>query len=366
VRRSLLKILSAPKTAESLTLYTFESDSSRLDEEENISEGILLSSTRAYPVIDGVPVMLDSAFTEEFLNRHATRISQVDTLSKLHLRAERNSHWSFSSEWEEHFNYQLDRTWGWSVDERIRQFLLEADVDRNWCEGKLILDAGCGNGQLSEGLTALGATVVALDYSVSVFRAEKYRKSYRLHFVQGDLQNPPFDTATFDVIISNGVLHHTPNTYKTFIQVSKLVKPGGRFYLWLYRKSEKFFRRYFFYPPFELTRTIVSRMPKNVQKPTIKVYALALLLLHRVLRKHKDLLWPERVVAAYDNLTPLWRHYHTPLEVSCWFFLNGFSSPSITHWDNPYGFGMVAKKKTQDDTPGVNFGKARIGKRYWK
>jgi 2-polyprenyl-3-methyl-5-hydroxy-6-metoxy-1,4-benzoquinol methylase len=366
VRRSLLKILRAPRTVEPLTLYVFDSDNSRLDGKENIIQGILLASNKAYPVIDGVPVMLHSSFTEEFLNKHATRISQDDTLSKLHLRAERNSHWSFSSEWDEHFKREAAKTWGWTVNGRMRQFLLETDVDPQWCKGKLVLDAGCGNGQLSEGLTELGATVVALDYSTSVFTAEKYRKSPDVHFIRGDLQTPPFDKGTFDLVISNGVLHHTPNTYRTFIEVSKLVKPEGRFYLWLYRKSEKFFRRYIFYPVFELTRTIVSRIPNGPQRVIVKAYALALMVLHKALGKHKDLSWPERVVVAYDNLTPLWRHYHTPLELSYWFFLNGYSSPTITHWDNPYGFGMVAKRKTQEDTPGVNFGNTASVKRYWR
>src|SRR5262249_42477202 len=158
---------------------------------------VAINSKRAYPLRDGVPVMLDSSCTEEFLNKHATKLSQDDTLSKLNLRADGNSHWSFSSEWDEHFDRQLAKTWGWTADERTRQFLLEADVDPNWCQGKLILDAGCGNGQLSECLTGLGATVVALDYSSSVFRAEKHRKSPKVHFIQGNLQAPPFDMATF-------------------------------------------------------------------------------------------------------------------------------------------------------------------------
>src|SRR5262245_39527081 len=143
VRKLLLKILRAPRTEESLTLHVLESDNSSIDEEENIIEGVLvaINSKRAYPLRDGVPVMLDSSCTEEFLNKHATKLSQDDTLSKLNLRADGNSHWSFSSEWDEHFDRQLAKTWGWTADERTRQFLLEADVDPNWCQGKLILDA---------------------------------------------------------------------------------------------------------------------------------------------------------------------------------------------------------------------------------
>jgi len=363
----LLKILRAPKGAETLTLYKFESQK-LTSKDEDVIEGVLLSdiSNEAYPIRDGVPVMLESSFRQEFLNKNAEAISQDKILSKLNLRARPKSHWSFSSEWDEHFNSELTKTWGWTIEERVKQFFFETEVDPQWCKGKLILDAGCGNGQLSEALTELGATVVGFDYSNSVFTAEKHRKSADVHFVHGDLQTPPFDKDSFDLVISNGVLHHTPNTYRTFVEVSKLIKPGGRFYLWLYRKSENFFKRFFFYPGFDLTRKIVSRMPNSLQKLIVKAYAFALMVLHRILRKYVDLSWPERVVGAYDNLTPLWRHYHTPLEVTYWFFLNGFSSPTITHWDNPYGFGMVAKKEPQTDTPGVNFDKTGIVKRYWK
>lgn len=368
MRETLLKILRAPESMECLTLYTFEREESLQDQEENILEGVLLSnvSRKAYPIVNGVPVLLDSSFTHDFLQKHAEKISRDAILSTLDLSVQDKSPWSFSAEWDQHFSQDLVRTWRWTAGERMLQFLLEANVDPNDCRGKLVLDAGCGNGQLSECLTGLGATVVALDYSHSVFHAEKRRKSSNVHFVRADLQVPPFNIETFDLIISNGVLHHTPDTYKTFVAVAKLVNTGGRFYLWLYRKPEKFFRRYLLLPLFDLIRTVVSRLSSSLQKPVVSGYAFAFYLLHKILGKHKDYAWHERIVDAYDSLTPIWRHYHTPLEVSCWFFQNGYSPPTITHWDNPSGFGMVAAKKPQKDVPGVNFGSTRVVRRYWE
>ena len=104
------------------------------------------------------------------------------------------------------------------------------------------MDAGCGNGQLSEEISRAGATVIAMDFSTSVFHAERNRKSSKVHFVQGDLQNPPFSFDAFDLIYSSGVLHHTPNTYRTFIEVAKLVKPEGRFYVWALQTAGTVFR----------------------------------------------------------------------------------------------------------------------------
>ena len=57
-------------------------------------------------------------------------------------------------------------------------------------------------------------------------------------------------------------------------------------------------------------------------------------------------------------MTPQWRRYHTAYELSDWFHKNGFASPVLSHWDNPYGFGLVAIKDSQDATPGIHFGSA--------
>ncbi len=368
MKKSLLEVLRAPNSKKPLILYVLLSESSSEGEEEDVIEGILVSEhtpKKAYPIIHGVPIMLDDSFSRDFLSKHAVQISANEVLNSLGLVASEQTSWSFSSEWDHHFDSDLLKTWGWTIDARVQQFFLETGLGPEDCKGKMILDAGCGNGQLSEGLCKLGATIVALDYSTSVLGASRRRKSPNVHFVQGDLQAPPLAFEVFDLVISNGVIHHTKDTYKTFIKVAELVKPFGRFYLWLYRKPESFGRRVFLYPIFDFMRLLVSRLPPFLQAFVVKCYARSLMIKHKLLGASTGRSWQEYVVAAYDSLTPFWRHYHTPLEVSCWFFKNGYSHSTLTHWDNPWGFGVVAMKEAQDDTPGVNFGKVTSIERYY-
>jgi len=342
-----------------LNIAVFKSEVETETGHEDIIDGILYNEhcRSAYPVIHGVPALLDSGFPQGFLDRYAEQMSQIKETCRLSIKIDKNKAWSFSRQWQHHFESDVERTWGWSTAERLEQFLLETQVDREWCEGKLILDAGCGTGTLAEAISLLGAEVVALDYSSSVFHAEQRRKSSQVHFIQGDLQKPPLDQDLFDLAISIGVLHHTPNTYETFVQAAMLVRPGGSFYVWLYRRPEEFYRRYLKYPLFDLARAVISRLPSKPQSLAVTSYARFWQAVHGLLRGGDDIPLSEYVVSAYDDFSPRWRHYHTPFEVSCWFFQNGFSAPTLTHWDNPYGFGCVAQKTRQAKTPGIHYGK---------
>src|SRR5262245_40939872 len=127
MRRSLLRILRDPENAEPLTLYGFASKNA-LGEEEDIIEGILIArnSNKAYPVVDGVPIMLEASFPQDFFHKHAKEISQAKALTAgLDLQSRNNSPWSFSTEWDAHFDYDLTKTWGWTAEERVQQFLIE-------------------------------------------------------------------------------------------------------------------------------------------------------------------------------------------------------------------------------------------------
>jgi 2-polyprenyl-3-methyl-5-hydroxy-6-metoxy-1,4-benzoquinol methylase len=49
----------------------------------------------------------------------------------------------------------------------------------------------------------------------------------RVEFVQMNLFRPCFPDGEFDLVISNGVLHHTSNPRLAFETISRLVKPGA-------------------------------------------------------------------------------------------------------------------------------------------
>jgi arsenite methyltransferase len=51
------------------------------------------------------------------------------------------------------------------------------------------------------------------------------------------LTRPPFRTGIFDFIISEGVLHHTPDTRQAFQALVPLLAPGGEFAFYVYRKK---------------------------------------------------------------------------------------------------------------------------------
>lgn len=260
--------------------------------------------------------------------------------------------WSFSAEWQAFNDLKVERTWGWTVEQRIQQFVLEVGLEEHQLQGLRVLDAGCGTGQLTSAIGALGADVVGVDYSSSVEEAEKNKTLDNVSFLRGDLQNLPFGEE-FDLVYSTGVLHHNPSTRDAFLKLATHVKPGGRMYVWVYRPSPGLKHRIFRIRE-ALMRPWMSRLPPKLQH----LFVLANVALLYPLQKRlgdREYSRAEVVVSTYDTLTPKYAHRHIPQEVASWYHEAGFESPTLSHWDNPNGFGMVAVKRSMTKTPGMNF-----------
>jgi SAM-dependent methyltransferase len=102
-----------------------------------------------------------------------------------------------------------------------------------------ILEIGCGTGQLSNFLgMQSGRTVFATDISLnSLTLAHNFKEKNHIHnvvFFQMNLFKPALKHANFDVVICNGVLHHTSNPLLGFQTISKLVKKDGFVMVGLY------------------------------------------------------------------------------------------------------------------------------------
>src|SRR5256885_654827 len=56
-------------------------------------------------------------------------------------------------------------------------------------------------------------------------------------FVLQDAEVLPFDDNTFDLVYSNGVIHHTPNTRDVVREICRVLKPGGRAVVMVYAEN---------------------------------------------------------------------------------------------------------------------------------
>jgi SAM-dependent methyltransferase len=102
----------------------------------------------------------------------------------------------------------------------------------------LVLELGCGTGQLSLFLASADREIVGADLtrpSLELARDAAQRYGLRnVRFVETDLRAPGLRQEMFDVVICSGVLHHTSDPRASFASVARLVRPGGVLVIGLY------------------------------------------------------------------------------------------------------------------------------------
>jgi len=115
---------------------------------------------------------------------------------------------------------------------------------------KKILDAGCGTGDKSVFFALNGGLVTSIDLTENQLKKAKElaikNKVYnKIKFKQKDIVNDSLkNLGKFDIIVSTGVLHHTENAYKGFVNLSKLLKPNGVIIIALYHKYARWRYRF--------------------------------------------------------------------------------------------------------------------------
>jgi Methyltransferase domain len=108
-----------------------------------------------------------------------------------------------------------------SLRAKARDSVFARLLDEQLPRGATILEVGCGTGQMSNFLgMGWGRTVIGADICMnSLGLANGFRNRFSInnaHFVQMNLFRPAFREGTFDVVWSNGVLHHTSDCAGAF------------------------------------------------------------------------------------------------------------------------------------------------------
>ena len=95
-----------------------------------------------------------------------------------------------------------------------------------------IADLGAGEGLLSELLARRGKKVIAVDNSEKIvaFGAKKAKKNglKNLEFRLGDLEEPPIDPQSVDLVILSQALHHARNPARAIAATHRILRVGGQ------------------------------------------------------------------------------------------------------------------------------------------
>lgn len=112
----------------------------------------------------------------------------------------------------------------------------EPIFDRHPLGGGVILDVGCGTGEITARLAEKfrATSLIGIDLEQShLTRASVRCASYgaRVGFQIGDAMAIPFDDAMFDLVVCRHLLQAVPDPARVLAEIRRVLRPGGRMHL---------------------------------------------------------------------------------------------------------------------------------------
>jgi SAM-dependent methyltransferase/uncharacterized protein YbaR (Trm112 family) len=235
----LVSVLACPGCGGGLALEAFR------DQGGLVEEGVLRCECRAwFPVLDGIPRLLLPPYRPDysaFLERHGLGLGPMPGATT-EGPGQRQVQESYSAKWGRMPRWGFDRP---AVKEFFNQWFARklglsgvSDLDAYFAPKRALLDAGTGLGAKVETMASrTRGEVLGVDISDGVVHARANTGHLpNAHIVQADLHALPFRPGTFDFIVSDGVLHHTPDTRAAFRALLPCLAPGGEIAIHVYRK----------------------------------------------------------------------------------------------------------------------------------
>lgn len=297
MKTRLLRILACPECKSDLKLIK------KIEEDSEIKEGVLICQTckKSYHIHNFIPRLLPEQ--KKIL---------VETAE------------CFRFEWERFAKLNPSSEMGF--------FCKKLGMPRDHLSNKLILDVGCGKGRYTYIASTHAKWVIGLDITQAVDYARIFTKMRNnIDFVQADAAKLPFKEGVFDCVYSFGVLHHTPDPYKSFKEIPRVLKKEGVAVVWLYaywgviREALN-----------TAVRVITKRLPHKLlwwlsYLPLPLTYIPLVKEFSRLLPISSGApTWRQQQIDIFDRWAAQIEHKHTVPEIVGWYEQNNFKNITVT------------------------------------
>jgi SAM-dependent methyltransferase len=128
------------------------------------------------------------------------------------------------------------------AEAEARRYELEPDIAElvafeRWA-GRDVLEAGCGIGTDAVQFVRAGAQYRGVDFSPKALELARRRPELaEADLLQASITDLPFADGSFDLVYSNGVIHHMPETRRAIAEFHRVLRPDGTAIVMVYHRA---------------------------------------------------------------------------------------------------------------------------------
>lgn len=333
MKEKLMEYIRCPVDLTQLDLHVF------LNTNNEVAEGVLICPEgHWYPIIEYVPrlILPELRLGEMYHKWYArnqnslTKLNINSEYSNVDRQAESNDLSNLKKEISKSFGFEWTEfgRFGWDDDKYNSSqtklaFCTKTYLQPEELNGKLTLDAGCGNGRYTYWAAQYGAEVIGIELFDAVDVAfRNTRNLANVHIVQADVFLLPFAKSLFEVIYSIGVLQHTGDSPGAFASLADKTKKGGTVSIAVYGKGNMVYENVVRSMRNRTTHMATSELVEFVKHMYTLARFLKRVKLYRVVKRFMYI--EDHPHLLYNRFSAPIATHHTYDEVTSWYQSKGF------------------------------------------
>ena len=218
-------------------------------------------------------------------------------------------------------------------------------AERFFKPGMKVAEIGCGPGRGTMFMTKLGVDLLAVDISPGSIKLAQ-RRAPAARFLLASNLDLPLPDGAFEAVVSDGVIHHTPDAYRSFSENARILRPGGVIYVGVYRR-----KRYYYYLYTHFGRPVRWLEKRGWGKALVYATLLPVYFLAHLIKSRGKRTWAGAKNLFYDYIITPQATFHTREQIVEWGARNGLELLEYDeHVGNVHAFFF---RKTTPPTQGA-------------